>query len=63
MHRTIERYWDDEQGAELVEWAVVTILLISATIPVLLMLRDAILAALASAFSAVAVDPRDEWKP
>jgi len=35
MIRELQRFWKDEAGPELVEWAVVTIILLVATIFVL----------------------------
>ena len=60
---TIKRFWDDEMGAELVEWAVVTIILLAATVPVLLLLRDLVNDILKSIFYKLQEDPDDAWKP
>jgi Flp pilus assembly pilin Flp len=32
MLQTVKRFWDDEAGPELVEWAVVTIILLVAAV-------------------------------
>jgi len=40
MIRELQRFLRDEAGPELVEWAVVTIILLLATIPVLILISD-----------------------
>jgi Flp pilus assembly pilin Flp len=39
MIQELLRFWKDETGPELVEWAVVTLVLIVAALPVLLLIR------------------------
>jgi len=38
--KELQRFLRDEAGPELVEWAVVTIILLAATVPVLLAIRS-----------------------
>ena len=40
MLREWQRFWKDESEPELVEWAVVTIILLLATVPVLIAIGD-----------------------
>jgi len=40
MIRELRRFLRDEAGPELVEWAVVTIILLLATIPILITISD-----------------------
>lgn len=40
MIKELQRFLRDEAGPELVEWAVVTIILLAATVPVLLAIRS-----------------------
>ncbi|HIC92813.1 MAG TPA: hypothetical protein EYP09_00985 [Anaerolineae bacterium] len=40
MFREWQRFLRDESGPELVEWAVVTIILLLATVPVLIAIGD-----------------------
>jgi Flp pilus assembly pilin Flp len=63
MDSLIKRFWEDESGPELVEWAVVTIVLLVATVPVLLLLRTAIYDALQSMFKYLEEDPTDTFTP
>lgn len=45
MIHELRSFWQDETGAEFVEWAVVTIILLSATVLVLMQIGDALKAA------------------
>jgi len=40
MLRELKRFWKDESGPELVEWAVVTVILILATVAILSSIGD-----------------------
>ena len=40
MTKELQRFFGDESGPELVEWAVVTIILLLATIPVLISISN-----------------------
>ena len=63
MGSLIRKFWEDESGPELVEWAVVTIVLLVATMPVLLLLRNAIFESLQSVFKFLEEDPKDLYVP
>lgn len=63
MRQLIHRFWEDESGPEMVEWAVVTIVLLVATMPVLLLLRNAIFESLQSVFQFLEEDPQDVYIP
>lgn len=62
MIPTIKRFWEDERGAEMVEWAVVTIILLAATVGVLIALRDLLNDVFKSIFARLQEDPDDAWK-
>jgi Flp pilus assembly pilin Flp len=57
MKNGITRFWDDTSGAEMVEWAVVTVLLLSATALLLISLRDVLIGAFVSALKALEAPP------
>jgi Flp pilus assembly pilin Flp len=40
MFDKLKCFFEDESGAEFVEWAVVTIILLAATVPVLIAISD-----------------------
>ncbi|HQZ70671.1 MAG: Flp family type IVb pilin [Anaerolineae bacterium] len=63
MTKSIQRFWQDENGAEMVEWAIVTVVLLVATTPVLLLLRDQIIEATRGILMNLQEDPKDEWAP
>jgi Flp pilus assembly pilin Flp len=63
MGNLIRKFWEDESGPEMVEWAVVTIVLLVATMPVLLLLRNAIFESLQSVFKFLEEDPKDAYIP
>lgn len=63
MNQTVHRFWNDENGAEMVEWAVVTIILLVATVPVLIELRDLIIETTRDVLTRMQEDPKDEWAP
>lgn len=58
---SIRRFWGDERGAEMVEWALVTLILLIATSSVIIGLREMIVDALKSIFAALQEDPADAW--
>jgi Flp pilus assembly pilin Flp len=62
MNPTIKRFWNDEAGAEMVEWAVVTIILLTATVWILMALRDLLNDVFKSIFLRLQEDPDDAWK-
>jgi Flp pilus assembly pilin Flp len=59
----IQRFWEDESGPEMVEWAVVTIILLVATMPVIMMLRDTLIETFKSIFLFLEEDSPDTWVP
>jgi Flp pilus assembly pilin Flp len=61
MNEGIRQFWADDRGAELVEWAVVTVILLVATVPVLLMIRDSLNEIFKSMFEKLGEDPDDLW--
>ena len=61
MNLTLSRFWSDEGGAELVEWAVMTIILLMATAALLIKLRVAVLQLFQRIFDAVQVAPPDQY--
>ena len=63
MRQLILRFRADESGAEMVEWAVVTIVLLVATVPWLLKLRDGIIDVTRDILHNMQEDPKDEFVP
>lgn len=63
MNQTVHRFWNDENGAEMVEWAVVTVILLVATVPVLIQLRGLIIEVTRDVLTRMQEDPKDEWAP
>ena len=59
----IRRFWDDDSGPELVEWAVVTLVLLAATVTVLVLMRGLLVDILKSMFYKLQEDPNDAWIP
>lgn len=59
--QTLTRFWRDESGPELVEWAVVTAVLLGATAAVVIALRDEVLAAFTQIFDALEDPPPDSF--
>ena len=63
MKNCLRKLWKDDDGAEMVEWAIVTVVLLVATTPVLLLLRDQIIEATRGILMNLQEDPKDEWAP
>jgi Flp pilus assembly pilin Flp len=61
MTGMLQRFWRDEQGAEMVEWALVTIVLLIFTVTALLMLREEIIKLFQDVFAAIQADPPDSY--
>ena len=55
------RFWRDETGPELVEWAVVTAVLPTATVVFIIALRDEVLAVMSDIFDALEDPPPDSF--
>jgi Flp pilus assembly pilin Flp len=51
MNQTVHRFWNDENGAEMVEW------------PVLIQLRGLIIDVTRDVLTRMQEDPKDEWAP
>ena len=45
MIREVRSFWQDESGSEIVEWILVTAILLAAGVPVLIQIGDALKAA------------------
>ena len=63
MQNLIRRFRADESGAEMIEWAVVTIVLLVATVPVLILLKSTIIATIREILEAMQEDPEDTFVP
>ena len=59
--KTLTRFWRDETGPELVEWAVVTAVLVTATAATIIALRESVMDALMSIFDALEDPPPDNF--
>jgi Flp pilus assembly pilin Flp len=57
LNARLQRFWCDETGAELVEWAMVAAILVAATIPPLILLRNAFFELIATSFNSVTTEP------
>ena len=61
MNNLMRRFWQDELGAEMVEWAVVTLILLVSTVAVLIALRDKLIELYQTVFTAIQQDPPDSY--
>jgi len=61
VHATLKRFWHDESGAEMLEWAVVTIILLSFTAVALIALKSELIDLYRSIFDKLQEDPPDEF--
>lgn len=61
MRNLFQRFWRDTAGAEMVEWAMVTIVLLSLTMFVILLLRDEIMKFYEAIFSKMEKAPPDSF--
>ena len=55
------RFWRDERGAEMVEWAVVTLVLLTFTVGAILALRGELIKLYQAVFAAIQKDPPDSY--
>jgi Flp pilus assembly pilin Flp len=55
------QFWRDDRGAEMVEWAVVTVVLLFFTVTAILALRGELIRLYQAIFAAIAKDPPDEY--
>lgn len=63
MLNVLQRFRDDERGAEMIEWAVVTAVLLVATAGPLILLKGEVLDLFKAGFEGVARDPTDGFNP
>lgn len=61
MNGLLRRLWRDERGAELVEWAVVTAVLLTATAMIIINLKDEILGFFADLFNTLQDPPPSDF--
>ncbi|MFN2250846.1 MAG: Flp family type IVb pilin [Anaerolineae bacterium] len=61
MDSVLRRFWSDERGAEMIEWAVVTVVLLVATVPAILVMRDGLLALYRDVFDALEKEPPTDY--
>jgi len=61
LNTILQRFAGDERGAEMVEWAVVTIVLLSFTVVAIIALKGELIALYQSAFNALQEDPPDNY--
>jgi Flp pilus assembly pilin Flp len=61
LKSTWQRFWRDERGAEMVEWAVVTLILLTSTVVVIMALRQEIIRMFAAVFAKIQQDPPDAY--
>lgn len=61
MNKIWQRFWRDEQGAEMVEWAMVTLVLLALTVGAILALRDELILLFQDIFAAIQKDPPDQY--
>jgi Flp pilus assembly pilin Flp len=57
----LKRFWSDDRGAEMVEWAMVTIVLLSFTVVAILALRGELIKLYQAVFQAIQKDPPDSY--
>jgi len=60
-HAMLKRFWQDDNGAEMVEWAVVTVVLLSFTTVALILLKDELISLFQQVFAAIQADPPDTY--
>ena len=61
MNNLMRRFWQDELGAEMVEWALVTMILLVFTVGALIALRDKLIELYQTVFTAIQQDPPDTY--
>lgn len=61
LHAMLVRFWRDEQGAEMVEWAVVSVVLLMMTAIAIFAIKDELIAMYVDAFDAIQKDPPDSY--
>jgi Flp pilus assembly pilin Flp len=58
---TVSRFWRDERGAEMVGWAMVTLVLLFFTTVAILALRGELVKLYQAVFAAIQKDPPDSY--
>jgi Flp pilus assembly pilin Flp len=61
MLETFKRLWDDEAGAEMVEWAMVTLILLVFTVGAIMALKGELIKLYQTMFEAIQRDPPDTY--
>ena len=61
LYVTLKRFWDDDHGAEMIEWAVVTVVLLLATVPAILVMREGLLDMYRQVFDALEQEPPTDY--
>ena len=61
MMNLIQRFWEDESGPEMVEWAVVTVILLGSTALVIIALRNTLIDMFLAAFERLEEVPPEDF--
>lgn len=61
MRTTMQRFWRDTDGAEMIEWALVTIVLVSLTVGIILAIQDEVMKFYERIFGAMEKPPPDSF--
>ncbi|MFN8422799.1 MAG: hypothetical protein U0470_05160 [Anaerolineae bacterium] len=61
MRGLLQRFWSDKDGAEMVEWALVTIVLLSTTMFIIILMQDEIMKFYETIFGALEKAPPDSF--
>lgn len=61
MRTALRRFWSDTSGAEMIEWTLVTIVLLSTTMFIIILLQDEIMKFYESIFGALEKAPPDSF--
>lgn len=61
MRNLMQRFWRDTDGAEMVEWALVTIVLVSLTVGIILAIQDEVMKFYERIFGAMEEPPPDSF--
>lgn len=61
MRTALQRFWSDTSGAEMIEWALVTIVLLSTTMFIVILMQDEIMKFYETIFGALEKPPPDSF--
>ena len=61
MFAMTQRFWHDDRGAEMVEWALVTLVLLMFTVGAIMALRGELIKLYQTVFAAIQKDPPDTY--